>query len=299
MRGNTVARVPRVPFTLAHPAAILPFSRGPLVPSALVMGSMAPDLTYYVPLPWLDPTGTLLTRTHHASSVFWLDPLLALVLLVVFHVLLKRPVVALLPPAAAGRVWRSAERFTWRRATAAWWIAVSLVIGAATHVAWDRLGGAFGEDHSPKLDLAGGVLGFAALLVWTWRWWRATSTQPIPTGLRLPARLRTVVWSAVVAAPLVLGTIGAVSGVRQLIAADEMDHSDLPPDIIPPTWTGKDMAELAVRQFAVNGVAALCVVLAIYAVGWHLSRLATRGRGSTGPGPGGGAPPPRDVPRSC
>jgi hypothetical protein len=76
---------------------------------------MAPDLTNYVALPWLDPTGTLLTRTHHVSSVFWLDPLIALVGLVVFHVLLKRPVVALMPLAAAGRVWQSAERFIWRR----------------------------------------------------------------------------------------------------------------------------------------------------------------------------------------
>lgn len=239
------------------------------------MGSMAPDLTYYVPLPWLDPTHTLLTRTHHASSVFWLDPLLALALLVVFHVLLKRPVVALLPPAAAGRVWQSAERFVWRRATAVWWIALSLMIGAATHVAWDRLNGAFGEEHSTKLDLAGGVLGFAALLAWTWRWWRVTSAQPIPTGLRLPTRLRTVVWGALVAAPLVLGTVGAVSGVRELMAANEMDYSDLPPHIVPPTFTATDMAELAVRRFAVNGVATICVVLAIYAVGWQLSRLAT------------------------
>ena len=244
------------------------------------MGSMAPDLTYYVSLPWLDPSDTLLTRTHHASSVFWLDPLLALVLLVVFHVLLKRPVVALLPPAAAGRVWPSAERFTWRRATAAWWIALSLVIGAATHVAWDSLNGAFGEAHSTKLDLAGGVLGLAVLLAWTWRWWRVTSAQPIPSGLRLPTRLRTVIWSGLVAAPLALGTVGAVSGVRELIAANEMDHSELPPHIVPPTFTATDMAELAVRRFAVNGVAAICVVLAIYAVGWHLNCLTTGRRDS-------------------
>ncbi|PRY41594.1 DUF4184 family protein [Umezawaea tangerina] len=274
-----------MPFTLAHPAAILAFPRGPLVPSALVMGSMAPDLTYYAPLPWLDPTDTLLTRTHHASSVFWLDPLLALALLVVFHALLKRPAVALLPPAAAGRAWQSAERFTWRRATAVWWIALSLVIGAATHVGWDSLNSAFGEALSTALDLAGGVLGFAVLLAWTWRWWRTTPKHPVPIGLQLPARLRAVVWGAVVAAPLVLGTVGAVSGVRELIAANGMDHSDLPPHIVPPTWTGKDMAELAVRRFAVNGVAAIGVVLAIFAVGWQLSRLTTGRRGSPGPDP--------------
>ena len=275
-----------MPFTLAHPAAVLAFSRGPLVPSALVLGSMVPDLTYYVSLPWLNPPGTtLLTAAHHISSVFWLDPLIAVVLLVVFHVLLKRPAVALLPSAAAGRVWQPAERFVWRRAAAVWWIALSLVIGAATHVVWDRLDDALGEDQSTKVDLAGGVLGLVVLVVWMWRWWRVTPAQPIPAVLRLPARLRTVLWGALVAAPLVAGTVGAVSGVRELIAANKVDHSDLPPHIVPPTFTEIDMAELAVRRFATDGVTAICVVLAIYAAGWQLSRLATGRRGSTGPGP--------------
>jgi hypothetical protein len=179
-----------------------------------------------------------------------------------------------------------------------WWIALSLVIGAATHVAWDRLDDALGEDQSTKVDLAGGVLGLTALLVWTWRWWRATPAQPIPSALRLPARLRTAVWGALVAAPLVLGTVGAVSGVRQLIAANKADYSDVPPQFIPPTRTGKDMAELAAREFTMDGVAAICAVLAIYAVGWQLSRLAAGRRGSPGPGPGDEATLPRDVPRS-
>jgi hypothetical protein len=166
-----------------------------------------------------------------------------------------------------------------------WWIALSLVIGAATHVAWDRLGDAFGDVQSVKVDLAGDLLGFAALFAWTWRWWQVTPAQPIPAVLRLPARLRTVIWGVSVAASLVLGTVGAVSGVRQLIAANKIDHSDLPPWIVPPTFTRMDMAELAVRKFAVFGVNAICVVLAVYTVGWQLSRLATRRRGSTGPGP--------------
>ena len=52
----------------------------------------------------------------------------------------------------------------------------------------------------------------------------------------------------------------------------------------------------AVREFAVNGVAAICLVLAIYAPGWQLSRLATGRRGSTGPAPGEEATLPHEVP---
>lgn len=37
-----------MPLTLTHPAIVLPLARGPLVPSALVIGAMAPDLPYFV-----------------------------------------------------------------------------------------------------------------------------------------------------------------------------------------------------------------------------------------------------------
>ena len=270
--------MPRVPFTLAHPAAVIAVARGPFVPSALVLGSMAPDLTYYVTLPLLDPTGTLLTRTHHVSSVFWLDPLIALVLLVAFHALLKRPVVALLPAAAAERAWPAAEGFVWRRATAVCWIALSLVIGAATHVGWDRLGDVVGEDRSTTVDLAGGVLGGVVLLGWVWRWWRTTPARPVPPGPGLPGRLRGLVQGALVAGAALFGTVGAVSGVRDLMASDAMDRSAIPAQFAQPVFTGRDMAELAARQFAEYAVAAVCVVLAVYAAGWHLSRLATARR---------------------
>ena len=39
-----------MPFTLAHPAAVLPLCRRPLVASALVAGAVAPDLLYVGPI---------------------------------------------------------------------------------------------------------------------------------------------------------------------------------------------------------------------------------------------------------
>ena len=37
-----------LPFTLAHPAAVLPFARRPFSAAALVAGAVAPDLPYFV-----------------------------------------------------------------------------------------------------------------------------------------------------------------------------------------------------------------------------------------------------------
>ena len=77
-----------MPFTLAHPAAVLPLVRRPLVASALVAGAVAPDLLYVGPIyrvatQQINGNFTL-TLTHRITSALWLDPLLALALLLGF-----------------------------------------------------------------------------------------------------------------------------------------------------------------------------------------------------------------------
>ena len=58
-----------MPFTPSHAAAVLPFLRTPLPASALVAGSVAPDLPYYLP-------GDLSWETHSALAVVTTDLLL-------------------------------------------------------------------------------------------------------------------------------------------------------------------------------------------------------------------------------
>ncbi|MGK3203543.1 DUF4184 family protein [Amycolatopsis sp. MEPSY49] len=175
-----------MPFTLSHPAAVLPLARRPLVPSALVAGSVAPDVFWFVPrLP-----GVGLTKTHEFASVLWLDPLIALVLLAVFQTVLKRPLLALAPKPLAERLPR---QFSWRRPG---WIALSLVLGAATHVGWDMFthesGGlpflkipiVTGVDVGRLIQLISTIAGAAVLAWWLVRWYRAAPTRPVPPGTR-------------------------------------------------------------------------------------------------------------------
>jgi hypothetical protein len=175
-----------VPFTLSHPAAVLPLARHPLVPSALVAGSVAPDVFWFVPA----PEGFGLSRTHELASVLWLDPLLALVLLAAFHVLLKRPLLALAPAPLAERLPRG---FGWKRPG---WIALSLVLGAATHVGWDafthendgfsflRIPLVTGIDVGRLIQLVSTISGAAILAWWLVRWYRAAPTEPAPPAFR-------------------------------------------------------------------------------------------------------------------
>ncbi|MEU3346695.1 DUF4184 family protein [Streptomyces sp. NPDC006700] len=133
-----------MPFTLSHAAAVLPAirgdgtGRGRLVPSVLVAGSFAPDLIYYTAgfVPGAMEFGAV---THSFPGVFTLDVLFAWLLVGVW-LLLREPLVALLPRARQGRAAALTRCGTpWTRprpASVPWWYA-SAALGALTHVVWD------------------------------------------------------------------------------------------------------------------------------------------------------------------
>ncbi|MGW5741252.1 DUF4184 family protein [Amycolatopsis sp. NPDC003861] len=246
-----------MPFTLSHPAAVLPLARRPLVPSALVAGSVAPDLFWFVPrLP-----GVGLTKTHELTSALWLDPLLALALLAVFQLLLKRPLTALAPQRLAERLPRD---FRWNRPG---WIALSLVLGAATHVGWDAFthendGFAFlriplvtGVDVGRLIQLISTLAGAAVLGWWLRRWYRTAPVTPAPPGIR---RRKTV------AAFLAAGALaGALTSVAPFVA-----HHD------PMTRAG--VAGNATYLLVTGAGSGFAVALVVYALAWYSPLYAKR-----------------------
>ncbi|MFF8368085.1 DUF4184 family protein [Streptomyces lydicus] len=136
-----------MPFTLSHVAAVLPAvrrtgtARGPLVASALVAGSLAPDMTYYADsvVPGGMEFGAV---THSLRGVLTVDVLVT-VALVGGWLLLREPVLALLPAAWRGRVYGVVGGRPWQSRSVSEFGALagrfvlSAVLGAATHVVWD------------------------------------------------------------------------------------------------------------------------------------------------------------------
>ncbi|WP_329278327.1 DUF4184 family protein [Streptomyces sp. NBC_01451] len=133
-----------MPFTLSHAAAVLPAvradgtGRGRLIPAVLVAGSFSPDLTYFAAsvLPQAMEFGAV---THSFPGVFTIDVAVAWAL-VALWMLLREPLVALLPRARQGRTATLLRCGTPRaRVTpslALRWYA-SAAFGALTHVVWD------------------------------------------------------------------------------------------------------------------------------------------------------------------
>ncbi|MFD9220746.1 DUF4184 family protein [Streptomyces sp. NPDC060064] len=133
-----------MPFTLSHAAAVLPgirrdgTARGPLVASALVTGSFAPDMTYFADtaIPGAMEFGEV---THSVAGILTVDALIAAALAGLW-LLLREPLLALVPYAWRGRAHAFVRGEDWRGrglpALAALFY-VSAVLGSTTHVVWD------------------------------------------------------------------------------------------------------------------------------------------------------------------
>jgi hypothetical protein len=196
-----------VPYPFAHPAAVLPLVR-PMgrfaVPSALAIGSIVPDLWHFVPL--VDRAAS-----HSLAGLVWFCLPAGLLVYVLFHVLLKEPLIALISPRLASFSPRGLPRVAWRA------VVVSLLVGALTHLIWDELthsNSAEGPNWLQHVNtLAGsGVLG----------WWIAAKLRhaAIPAHApRLSAFSRTSVLIGLLGVALIaaLGSADAPLG-RDLAA---------------------------------------------------------------------------------
>lgn len=114
-----------MPLAPAHPAVVLPLQRLGLPLSALVVGSVAPDVPVYLPV------GVSYATTHSGPGVA-VDVVIGLAMLWVWFAVLRDAVVDLTPSL---RTRAPAHARLDRRA---WLLApLAVAIGAATHVLWD------------------------------------------------------------------------------------------------------------------------------------------------------------------
>ncbi|MEV7954326.1 DUF4184 family protein [Streptomyces sp. NPDC088141] len=158
-----------MPFTLSHPAAVLPLMRRPFGRAALVAGALAPDMPYFVVttgLPvsaqsWYEPFVNA-TTSHTALGAVTVALPYALTLWGMLRVG-HRPLASLLPVPAVPSPPRTAGTPIRR----AGWITLSALIGIVTHLVWDAFThhDGFVATRAPWLDsaLAGGLTWARAL----------------------------------------------------------------------------------------------------------------------------------------
>jgi len=216
-----------VPFTPSHVAAALPFVRTPLLTAGVVVGTMAPDIPYYVPVP------VPRELSHSVLGAVTVDPLMALIAVAAWWWSLREPVIDLLPRVIGERIpplpptgWRPVA-WGWLRTLLV--LLVSVLLGIATHLVWDSFTHpGWVADHLAVLRVqlgpllvekwlqhASTVAGLLAVGVWAVRRLRSTPRDPSrPTRLTRSQRRggQLIFLAAGVAAGLLTWIHGIVTG---------------------------------------------------------------------------------------
>lgn len=210
------------------------------VPSALAIGSIVPDLWYFVPLASRE-------ESHGLAGMFWFCLPVGVVAYALFHLVLKHPLIALLPRALSCRL----GSFTAPALPAVPWhaVLVSLLAGALTHIVWDAL--THSNDHvvhGPNwLQHASTAFGTVVLAWWLWR---KLSRAPASSS------------------PAVLSPLARACTVAALAAAMAIS-----------AWTSLDIAQLAATDFdaarpllktaGIAGFEGFSVAALIYCICWR------------------------------
>jgi len=246
--------------------------------SALVIGSMAPDFSYFLPFP------ISRSQSHSIAGLFWFCVPVGLVAYVAFQRLLARPLVDLLPASLRMRLLPVIDA----RVDAPWRaVIVSLFVGAATHIAWD----AFTHAGAPIVRVSRALrfhlvtisgyplsvytilqhlstaLGFALIALWIWRWVRSAQPSGDATRGAFSPQGRAAAILAIVAVVVVLWLES--KGLRPM-----REH----------TLRG---VQFFLRRAVPTGISSTAAALLLYAVVWQivvwlrsLSRLSRRSGGA-------------------
>lgn len=216
-----------VPFTLAHGAAALPFRRFRLVTSGLLVGTFAPDFEYFLRLA---PNGRF---GHTLLGTLVLTLPLALLVLWLFHAFVKVPVARLLPDAIQRRLTNHLVGFRFGGVTRFVLIVASILVGIATHLAWDSFTHRntwlyyrwpmLGQTVDlPILGLiplykvfqhGSTILGIAVLAIWLVVWYRNTAPSERELSSSASPSRKMAIGSAVTVIALGGATIRALAGV--------------------------------------------------------------------------------------
>ena len=251
-----------MPFTISHVAAVLPLPRKRLVFSALVFGSVSPDLPHLILLPEVSRYG------HSLAGLFVASVPLGFAALALFHFVLKNPLLALSPDTIRLRVPVQGP-FQLGPASRTVWILVSVLIGAITHILWDSFTHAHGSlvtawpllrDGTPFwpyrpiyqfLQPFFSVIGLAAIWLVSWNWIRRTPLlEEAVVPQVFPASTRV---ASLAAGAVLIGTLGLTYSWLKLGWGSA------------GFWT-------VLAQFLFGSMAAGFLITLLYSAYWHLGR---------------------------
>lgn len=239
-----------MPFTPSHALVALPFIRTPLVPAAIAIGAMTPDLPLF-----LRGVGLDYSFTHTLGNVVW-TALVAFVLFMIWRIVLRPAVGEFAPRWLAARIpaeWSQSGAHAARVAVGVGskrplypvLLAVSLILGVLSHILWDLFTheGRWGVDAFPALDEMWGpltgykwlqhgssVIGLLVIGIWALlRLRRAEPRSEVPQTL--PPGVRIAWWLSL---PVVLVTAAVIGYLAYGPFTEAFTYQHLAYRMLPP-----------------------------------------------------------------
>ncbi|RKT33854.1 uncharacterized protein DUF4184 [Microbacterium sp. AG1240] len=251
-----------MPFTPSHAVVALPFVRTPLIPAAIAVGAMTPDLPLFV------RTGLPLYGITHSAWALPGTVAVALVLLLVWRCVLRPAAGELSPRWVAERLpteWTTGPRGALRGTLAdaggtitvssVALLVVSLLFGVITHIVWDlfthegrwgvALFPALAEPWGPMigykwLQHGSSVIGLVIIGIWAAVWIVRRDADEVHR--MLPTAVRAVWWLSL---PVVLVAAWAVGLVAYGPITSEWTVQHLAYRVLPAAAGGWGAATLA------------------------------------------------------
>lgn len=223
-----------MPFTASHPAAVLPLQRVGAPVSALVIGSLVPDLPYFLPVA---PSAA---QTHTLGGVLGANLLLGLAVFVVWHLWLAPPLLWAAPEDLQRRIPESlrgglADRLTTTADLVR--VCVGLALGGLTHIVWDAFTHAgmwgprtfpwlstpvFGLELFRWLQHVSTLVGLAVVGWYLLRWWRSAPLDGPAAPIPLRASWTPVAAMACFAAASAISTAVGVAAAPGRVSREGM-----------------------------------------------------------------------------
>ena len=137
-----------MPFTFSHPALVIPLTYLPkhwFSLTGLVIGSLVPDFEYFLRMKVTSH------YSHTIGGLFWFDLPLGILLVFMFHNIVRNQLIKNLPSFLNSR-FSTYIGFEWNTYFRKNWLVVlvSLLIGAASHLLWDS----FTHNHGYFVEAA-------------------------------------------------------------------------------------------------------------------------------------------------
>jgi hypothetical protein len=252
-----------MPFTLSHPALILPLRRNGLIFSALVIGSMAPDFNYYIPF---TPDKGF---THSIPGILLFCIPISFIVLLLFHKFLKEPLISLLPENHRQRLLNYAKGFSFLPKQRLFMILLSIFLGVITHLLWDSFTHLYGwgvmafpffrqtSFHIGSWSIAlytvlqhlSTIIGLVVIGIWYFKWYQKTSPAPVSQRNLLSNKFRISIMLIMLFTAILAAIISAVLSFPDVQSLHQI--------------------RLFAAQFAIISISTLVAEILIYSSFWQ------------------------------